>query len=122
MGGVGGIVNEFAVPDVHPRVRDVLLGAAEIEQVAGLKFSRLTAPTPLQSAWISASRGMMTPRWRTSICMKPEQSRAGNFLPLVPPGRYEVTAEKTGFKKGTQEITVEPVSAPPPTSRWSWAR
>jgi hypothetical protein len=28
------------------------------------------------------------------------------FFPLVNPGRYEVAAEKTGFKKGTQEITV----------------
>jgi hypothetical protein len=28
------------------------------------------------------------------------------FFPLVNPGRYEVTAEKPGFKKGTQQIVV----------------
>ena len=28
------------------------------------------------------------------------------FFPLVPPGAYGVEAEKTGFKKGTQEISV----------------
>ncbi|MCL5742751.1 MAG: TonB-dependent receptor, partial [Acidobacteria bacterium] len=28
------------------------------------------------------------------------------FFPLVQPGRYEVAAEKAGFKKGTQQITV----------------
>jgi hypothetical protein len=29
------------------------------------------------------------------------------FFPLVQPGRYEVAVEKTGFKKGTQEILVQ---------------
>src|SRR5262245_18947885 len=29
------------------------------------------------------------------------------FFPLVNPGRYGVSAEKTGFKRGTQEILVE---------------
>jgi len=29
------------------------------------------------------------------------------FFPLVNPGRYEVTTQRTGFKKGTQNVTVE---------------
>src|SRR5437867_123235 len=29
------------------------------------------------------------------------------FFPLVNPGRYQVSAEKTGFKKGTQDVLVE---------------
>src|SRR5690349_21494859 len=28
------------------------------------------------------------------------------FFPLVQPGSYEVDAEKAGFKKGTQELSV----------------
>ncbi|MBM3787068.1 MAG: carboxypeptidase regulatory-like domain-containing protein, partial [Acidobacteria bacterium] len=28
------------------------------------------------------------------------------FFPLVPPGRYQLTAEKAGFKKGTQPTLV----------------
>jgi hypothetical protein len=28
------------------------------------------------------------------------------FFPLIPPGRYLVTSEKPGFKRGTQEILV----------------
>ncbi|MEN6603186.1 MAG: carboxypeptidase-like regulatory domain-containing protein, partial [Bryobacteraceae bacterium] len=32
----------------------------------------------------------------------------GYFVfPLIQPGRYEVAVEKTGFKKGTQELLVE---------------
>ena len=41
----------------------------------------------------------------TGISRTAEANTEGYFVfPLVNPGRYEVAAEKTGFKKGTQEI------------------
>ncbi len=43
----------------------------------------------------------------TGISRDAETSEIGYFFfPLVNPGRYEVSAEKTGFKKGVQEVTV----------------
>ncbi len=43
----------------------------------------------------------------TGVSRDAETSDSGYFFfPLVDPGRYEVSVEKTGFKKGTQEIVV----------------
>ena len=43
----------------------------------------------------------------TGISRTAETNAEGYFFfPLVTPGRYQIAAEKTGFKRGTQETAV----------------
>ena len=72
---VGGVVNELAVSNVHSGMRDVACGRTEKEQITRLKIDALDRQGN-QSMQLadSASRGMITPRDRISICVNPEQS------------------------------------------------
>jgi hypothetical protein len=71
---VGGRVDEFSFSDVHGGVSDLVGRRAKEEQVPGPQILTIDSLNSPHAACRSASRGMVMPRLRTSICVKPEQS------------------------------------------------
>ena len=85
---VRGVVNKFAVAQVHAGMRDLWLRLEpKYRRSPGCRSLRSTAITPLHAACISASRGISMPRCRSSICVNPEQSKPKL---LTPPQVYVV--------------------------------
>jgi len=65
---IGCSVNDFSIPDPHRGMGDLVGPGSEKQQVAGSQI------LPSDAACRSASCGMLMPRLRTSIGVKPEQS------------------------------------------------
>jgi len=70
---VGGGVNDFSVSDVHCCVCDFVRTGTEEQKIAFAQILSLDCFHSLPGR-LPASRGILMPRLRTSICVNPEQS------------------------------------------------